>query len=265
MKKYEFDPLANIFPLMEGAEYDALVADVKANGLHEPIWIYAGKILDGRNRYLAYLAAGFTDDISVREYTGDDPAGFVVSMNLKRRHLNESQRAMVAAKLAALRDGQRQVGQLADVPTQEGAARLLNVGERSVRRAKVVRDQGEPELITAVESGTVSVSAAAAVARLPKVQQREAVAGGKKQVAAVAKGEGEADQQHQGGAPAVIAVVERSDAFGAHKVPRRRSDTRISSTPCRRRGGTNSRATSVRRVMWPASLDISSSTSKRRF
>ena len=99
-------------------------------------------------------------------------------MNLKRRHLSESQRAMVAANLVTYEHGgDRSSGQLAAC-SQEQAAALLSVGERSIRRAAVVHDEGTPELVTAVEQGRVSVSAAADVASLPKEEQREIVAKG---------------------------------------------------------------------------------------
>ena len=71
-KQLQFHPLANLFPLAEGTEFDALVADIKANGLNEPIVLYEEMILDGRNRYRACLAAGVEPEFD--EYIeGDDP------------------------------------------------------------------------------------------------------------------------------------------------------------------------------------------------
>lgn len=155
-----FHPLADLFPLMQGREFDELVADIKAHGLREPITTLDGMILDGRNRWRACEAAGA--EPRTCEYHGEDPLGWVVSLNLHRRHLDESQRAIVAAKIANLGDGQRKsaspIGERA--VTQGEAAQLLNVGKRSVERAREVLDHGSDELIAAVESGRVSVSAA---------------------------------------------------------------------------------------------------------
>ena len=53
-----FHELANLFPLMEGAELEDLRDDIKSQGLKEPIWTFQGSILDGRNRVRASEAAG---------------------------------------------------------------------------------------------------------------------------------------------------------------------------------------------------------------
>jgi ParB-like chromosome segregation protein Spo0J len=86
MTTLEFHALANIFPLVEGTEFDELVADIREQGLHEPIVVYEDRILDGRNRYRACEAAGIEPSFTV--YTGDNPVAYVVSLNLRRRHLD---------------------------------------------------------------------------------------------------------------------------------------------------------------------------------
>jgi N6-adenosine-specific RNA methylase IME4/ParB-like chromosome segregation protein Spo0J len=177
MNAYEFHPLANVFPLIEGAEFDELVADIRERGLHEPIVVLEDMILDGRNRYRACMAAGVEPTFTV--YTGDDPLAYVISLNLKRRHLDESQRAMVAAKLATLKLGDNQHSE--GLPIGRGSE-LLNVGERTVARAREVQEHGAPELVHAVEQGVVSVTAAADIATQPIEEQREIVARGEREI-----------------------------------------------------------------------------------
>jgi len=102
-----FQPVSEIFPLMTGDAFDGLVADIKANGLREAIWLHEQKIIDGRNRYLACRQCG--QEPRFREW---DKSGslvsFVVSLNLHRRQLNESQRAIVGAKIANMSVGDNQ-------------------------------------------------------------------------------------------------------------------------------------------------------------
>jgi hypothetical protein len=77
--KLQFDPQADIFPLTEGTEFDELVADIKAHGLRDPITIFEGKILDGRNRYRACLEAGIEVKTEPFEGTRADARAFVIS------------------------------------------------------------------------------------------------------------------------------------------------------------------------------------------
>jgi hypothetical protein len=167
-----FHPLADLFPLMEGADFDALVNDIKEHGLREPILLFEDQILDGRNRSRACEQAN-VEPIYQDWISDGAPQAFVVSKNLHRRHLNESQRAMVAAKLATRKrqdslipggiyakklDGQ--------IPTSSGmaqqeAADLLNVSRSSLVDAKIVQREGSADDIKAVEQGVAAVSTVA--------------------------------------------------------------------------------------------------------
>jgi len=182
----EFHPVANIFPLMDGREFEDLVEDIRINGLMEPVTTYQGRIIDGRNRYRACLKA----EVKPRfiEFDGCVPLiNFIVSLNLHRRQLNESQRAIVAAKIATMKQGERtDLSPNGEKLSQGEAADLLNVGKRTVERANEVIKAGTPELIEKVESGKVSVSAAAEVASLPKPEQQEVVARGESEIVRMA-------------------------------------------------------------------------------
>lgn len=173
----EFHPLANLFPMMTDRELTVLAEDIKTNGQQIPIYLCDGKILDGRNRFKACELAEV--DPKIEQFTGTDPLNFVVSMNLKRRHLNESQRAMIAAKIANMhRGGDRKSDQTANLPndiSNQHAAELLNVSERTVRTAKIVQERASRPIIEAVERGEVAVSDAATVVDLPKEDQRRAL------------------------------------------------------------------------------------------
>lgn len=92
----DFHPVAEIFPLITGEAFKALKTDIAANGLHEPLWTWQGKIIDGRNRWRVCEELGITPPL--REWEGKGSlVGFVLSLNLHRRHLDASQRAMAAA------------------------------------------------------------------------------------------------------------------------------------------------------------------------
>jgi hypothetical protein len=75
----QFHPLADILPLIEGAEFQALVDDIREYGLNEPIVTYQGQVLDGRNRWRACQEIGTDKAKRFRtvEYEGNDPVAFV--------------------------------------------------------------------------------------------------------------------------------------------------------------------------------------------
>jgi hypothetical protein len=170
----EFHPLANIFPMMTDAEVNDLGDDMLEHGQREPIWLYEGMILDGRNRYNACLLKGIEPRLV--GFRGADALGFVISLNLKRRHLDESQRAMVGATLATLGRGGDHTKPSIDGLSADKAAGMLNVGKASIERAKSVQRDGTPDLIAAVEQGDVAVSAAADFAKQPREDQASQIA-----------------------------------------------------------------------------------------
>jgi N6-adenosine-specific RNA methylase IME4 len=172
----QFHRLASWVQVMEGSEFEDLRDNIKARGLRDPITMYEGSILDGRNRYRALLAAGvkITPEMFVEfdPAKDGDPLEFVISRT-KRRNWNTSQKASAAAELANLGKGRPSVNAQNCAITQDEAADRLNVSRRTVQSAVVVRDHGEPELKAALAQGRIAAKQAEDAAKLSPRLQRE--------------------------------------------------------------------------------------------
>ena len=191
---YEAHPAAELFPLMDNVALAALIRDIKENGLQEPILLWEGKILDGRNRLKACEKAGVEPRFQRLEVC-DSPTAIVISKNLHRRHLSVSQRAMLGAlakrefaKEARLRQeaSRTRPGRRVGMPPAEDkavatfpplgepgkardqAAELVGVSGRTIDAAHRVLESKRADLVDAVQSGQMTVSkAAVAIAQPP--------------------------------------------------------------------------------------------------
>lgn len=133
-------PAAELFPMLAPDDLADLADDIAANGLREPVWLWDDPergtvLLDGRNRLAACQAAGVP--CVTRRYDGGDPVGFVLSMNLKRRHLTPGQRALLALDVEKL--------YAAEAAEQISAARRAAVAQRADRRARAEQARANRE------------------------------------------------------------------------------------------------------------------------
>ena len=133
-----FHPIAALFPLIEGAEFDALVRDIAQYGLREPIVLHPdGRILDGRNRWRACKEAGVRPRF--RKWSGKGSlVSFVVSLNLTRRHLSVSQRACVALDILPALEAEAHARMVAG-GRFKGTQKLADLGEARSRAADLFR------------------------------------------------------------------------------------------------------------------------------
>jgi N6-adenosine-specific RNA methylase IME4 len=166
----EFHEYANLFPMMQTDELEDLVADVKQNGLIEPIVLYEDKILDGRNRFLACSKAGIKPRYDY--YRGYEPVSYVISKNVQRRHLNGSQKAMIATEVKPALEKEARKRQLSTlkqntdkelVPEREqGEARnkageMFGVSGRYVSDAEKIKREA-PEFVQPIIQGEMTIS-----------------------------------------------------------------------------------------------------------
>jgi len=101
--KHEPHDLALCLPMLAEDELERLAGDIAANGLHHPILLFEGKILDGRNRLAACHRAGVEPRFT--EFGGgfETARALVWSQNVLRRHLPKEQQGAIWIKLASIK------------------------------------------------------------------------------------------------------------------------------------------------------------------
>lgn len=180
-------PAADLFPLLEGAEFDALAEDIRTHGLIEPIVMLDGAVLDGRNRIAACERVGVP--IRSREWTGTgSPTSWVISVNLKRRHLNVTQRGTVAVDALPLYEAEAKKRQATSTggPTPQLVERLPQADERRKARDEAGAVAGvsgrtvgkvaaiaksAPDVHAAMRSGHIELEQAVVIAKLPESER----------------------------------------------------------------------------------------------
>jgi hypothetical protein len=92
------DERANLLPMIDQSNYENLKADIAKQGILEPIVLFEGKILDGRNRYKAAKELGYQfSAANFKSFNGSqaEAEAFVFATNFLRRQMTNAQKQAV--------------------------------------------------------------------------------------------------------------------------------------------------------------------------
>jgi len=188
-------------------EYAALERSLQAEGCRDALVLWRDVLIDGHNRYDICQRHGIPfRTVHNNNFAAlEDVMLWVIDNNLARRSVSDFQRGMLALRkkeIVAARAAQRAAeappeqapeeagaDESIDPPwsTREDVAKAARVSASTLSQIERIRKTAAPELVDAVRSGTISVSAAANVASLPADAQVAAVAGGKKELQQAAR------------------------------------------------------------------------------
>jgi len=163
----DIHPFAKLIPVIVAGDLDRLIEDVEKNGILEPLTLYEGAVLDGRNRLA--VASVLDVPVEVRDFEGDDTAAkaYVWSTNAARRHLSVPQVLLAAHRfgfVAAAKDEASHREPRPDGSMPPGAARWANIAVKriggSVRPATLERfDQAQvteaPDTVRRIDVGEI--------------------------------------------------------------------------------------------------------------
>lgn len=165
-------PLSAAFPAMSAEEFQELKDDIEANGQRDPVVVLDEMVLDGWHRYRACNELLLPIKQIVLS-PDEDPVAFVLSHNLKRRHMTASQRAAAVVECSKWAPSGRpkNLAPGAKFATNKEMAATAGTSERTISDAKVAEKAGlGPE----VKSGKLTAKKAAARATGKSAERRAA-------------------------------------------------------------------------------------------
>jgi hypothetical protein len=182
MEKYPFHKYADLFPMITEPEvWKAFVDDIRENKVREPVVLYQGEILDGRNRHNAAFEAGV--DLPTVTFEGDDNAAIdlVISRNIRRRHLTPSQCSAIAVDLANMKLGDNQhtknegipIGTPSPTSLSEAVNKVPGASHGTAKRLAGVKKE-DPSAFDKVKSGELSAGAAEQKVKTEKEERIQA-------------------------------------------------------------------------------------------
>ena len=153
-------------------DIDSLAASIELCGMLQPIGVTKGReLIFGERRLLALKQLG-RKLIPARVIDIASIAEGEFHENEIRKDFALSERVAIIETLERKPLGDQRRSQ--NFATVDDVAKRAGFGNReTARQAKKVVDQGVPELVEAMDSGQVSISAAAQLADLPKREQHQ--------------------------------------------------------------------------------------------
>jgi len=168
-KSFEIHDLAKRIPVMRNNDRERLKEDIRVNGVHEALWIYEGKILEGRTRYGICLELGIRPKF--KPYKSSIPAKlFVRSVNINRRHFTSSQLAAFGveellpeyekeAKKRMENGGRQQIAQGENGSACIKVAELLKTNKQYIKDAKNIKEK-YPDVFAKILAGDLTITKA---------------------------------------------------------------------------------------------------------
>ena len=178
----------NLVPKLFSGEYESLKKSIKENGLWMPILVNPdGEILDGHHRFRACIELEIPTKHAVREFENKLlEKRFVIECNLKRRQLNDFQKAelgmllfKIEQELAAKRKLEHAQSN-EPIPSDEGkgeatkaTSKIIGVSKTTFERAKKIIEEAPEEVKQKLRDGNPHTSISKVYQNLVKEQKKE--------------------------------------------------------------------------------------------